>query len=151
MVLPKVRYHYWKFFFSDLGKNVRFYGSIKVYMPNNISVGNNCAINEFVILNGRDEIIIGNNVIISPLSIINTGGLIYDTFPRKHFSKKVIIKNNVWIGTGAQIMPGVSIGENSVIGGGAVVTRDIPPNSVAMGIPASVKKTFVLQKECNNS
>lgn len=56
--------------------------------------------------------------------------------------KKVIIKDGAHIGIGAIIMPGVTIGEGAVIGAGAVVTKDIPPYSVAVGLPAKVIKTF---------
>lgn len=52
--------------------------------------------------------------------------------------KKVVIGNNVWIGTGVNIMPGVHIGENAVIAGGAVVTKDVPANTVIGGNPAKV-------------
>jgi len=55
---------------------------------------------------------------------------------------KVIIKDGAHIGIGAIIMPGVTIGEGAVIGAGAVVTSDIPPYSVAAGVPARVIKTF---------
>jgi acetyltransferase-like isoleucine patch superfamily enzyme len=55
---------------------------------------------------------------------------------------KVIIKDGAHIGIGAIIMPGVTIGEGAVIGAGAVVTTDIPPYSVAIGVPAKVIRTF---------
>ena len=48
------------------------------------------------------------------------------------------IEKNVWIGAGAIILPGVTVGENSVIGAGSVVTKDIPPNVVAVGNPCRV-------------
>ena len=54
----------------------------------------------------------------------------------------MIIGNNVWIGSGANILPGVSIGDNSIIGAGSVVIKDIPANSVAVGIPAKVIKNL---------
>ena len=50
--------------------------------------------------------------------------------------KRVAIGNNVWIGAGVNIMPGVHIGDNAVIAGGAVVTRDVPANTVVGGNPA---------------
>jgi galactoside O-acetyltransferase len=50
----------------------------------------------------------------------------------------VHIGKNVWVGANAVIMPGVTIGDNSVIGGGSVVTNDIPPNVVAIGIPCRI-------------
>lgn len=55
---------------------------------------------------------------------------------------KVVIKDGAHIGIGAIIMPGVTIGEGAIIGAGAVVTKDIPPYSVAVGMPAKVIKTF---------
>ncbi|MNH37796.1 Galactoside O-acetyltransferase [compost metagenome] len=53
-------------------------------------------------------------------------------------SKDITISDNVWIGRGAVILPGVTIGENSVIAAGSIVTRDIPPNVLAGGTPAKV-------------
>jgi maltose O-acetyltransferase len=53
------------------------------------------------------------------------------------------IGNNVWIGGGAIINPGITIGDNSVIGSGSVVTRDVPPNVVVAGNPARVLKQLV--------
>lgn len=53
----------------------------------------------------------------------------------------VVIGNDVWLGRRCMIMPGVTIGEGSIVGAGAVVTKDIPPYSVAGGIPATVIKT----------
>lgn len=52
-----------------------------------------------------------------------------------HFSLPIVIEDNVWIGANVMIMPGVTIGKNSVIGAGSVVTRDIPANVVAFGTP----------------
>ena len=58
------------------------------------------------------------------------------------FGAPVVVEKNVMIGTGAMILPGVTIGERSIIGAGAVVTHDIPPRSVAVGIPANVVGTI---------
>ena len=55
---------------------------------------------------------------------------------------KVTIKRNVWIGCRVTIMPGVTVGENAVVAGGAVVTKDVPANSVVGGVPAKVIKTI---------
>ena len=54
----------------------------------------------------------------------------------------VIIKRNVYVGSGALILPGVTVGENSIIGAGAVVASDVPPRSVAVGVPAKVVDTI---------
>ena len=57
-------------------------------------------------------------------------------------SKSVIIKDNVWLGEHVSVLPGVTIGENSIIGANSVVTKSIPANSIAVGIPAKVIKQF---------
>jgi acetyltransferase-like isoleucine patch superfamily enzyme len=54
--------------------------------------------------------------------------------------KSVLIKQNAWIGANATILPGVTIGENSVVAAGAVVTKNVPPNTVVAGVPAKVIK-----------
>ena len=54
----------------------------------------------------------------------------------------VVIKRNAWIGAGATILPGVTVGENAVVAAGAVVSRDVPMNTVVAGIPAKIVKRF---------
>lgn len=54
----------------------------------------------------------------------------------------IVIKRNAWIGAGATILPGVTIGENSIVAAGAVVSRDVPPNTVVAGVPAKVVKSL---------
>lgn len=61
--------------------------------------------------------------------------------------KPVIIGDNVEIGSNVVILPGVKIGDNSTVGAGAVVTENIPPNSIAVGIPAKVLETRVRKAE----
>ena len=58
------------------------------------------------------------------------------------YTHPVTIGNNVWICTGAIVLPGVTIGDNSVIGAGSVVTKDIPANSLAVGNPCRVIRTL---------
>jgi acetyltransferase-like isoleucine patch superfamily enzyme len=55
---------------------------------------------------------------------------------------KVVIEKNAWLGEGCVILPGVTIGENSIIGSNAVVTKDVPPYSIAVGIPAKIIKKY---------
>lgn len=61
---------------------------------------------------------------------------------------KIIIKHDAWIGAGAIIMQNVTIGEYSIVGAGAVVTKDVPPYSVVVGIPAKVVKKIQMPKNC---
>ena len=57
-------------------------------------------------------------------------------------AKPIVIGNNVWLGGGVIVLPGVTIGKNSVIGAGAVVTKDIPANVVAVGNPARILRSL---------
>ena len=61
---------------------------------------------------------------------------------RTILAKEIHIKRNAWIGARVSILPGVTIGENAIVGTGAVVTKDVPDNTVAVGVPARVVKTL---------
>ena len=84
---------------------------------------------------------IGDNVLIAPNVTLSVTGHPVHHELRKNgemYSFPITIGNNVWIGSHVVINPGVTIGDNSVIGAGSVVTKDIPPNVVAAGVPCRV-------------
>lgn len=60
----------------------------------------------------------------------------------RHIARPVLIEDGVWIGSGSTILPGVTVGQNSVIGAGSVVVKDIPANSIAVGNPCRVIKNI---------
>ena len=136
------RFIYFSYLLDALGSGTRIYGRITLYFPENIKIGQNCTINEGVVINGREKITIGDNVRISPYTIIETGYLDYqsDTQSKAHQAKKIIIKDNVWIASGARILAGVTVGEGAIVASGAVVTKDVPAKSIAKGIPAKTEK-----------
>ncbi|EGB94979.1 galactoside O-acetyltransferase [Clostridium sp. D5] len=85
------------------------------------------------------SITIGEKVLLGPAVTIATVGHPVNPEMREYmYADPVIIENNCWIGAGAVICPGVRIGENSVVGAGSIVTKDIPPNCVAAGNPCRV-------------
>lgn len=85
------------------------------------------------------EVIIGDRVLIGPNVTIVTELHDKDMGSRRDVhAHPVIIEEDSWIGVGTTILPGVTIGKGSVIGAGSIVTRDIPPFSVAWGDPARV-------------
>lgn len=87
------------------------------------------------------EVHIGNNVMVAPNVTLSVTGHPVDPEYRRggtQFSLPIVIGDDVWIGANSVILPGVTIGDNSVIGAGSVVTQDIPANSVAYGVPCRV-------------
>lgn len=90
-----------------------------------------------------NDIFIGNNVMFAPnVTVATAGHPIHPELRRNaaQFNIPVKIGNNVWIGANAVILPGVTIGDNTVIGAGSVVTKDIPANVVAVGNPCRVMR-----------
>ena len=86
------------------------------------------------------KVVIEDNVLIGPeVKITTVDHDFYDRHNLFHFGK-VTIKENAWIGIGAIICPGVTIGKNAVVAAGAVVTKDVPDNVVVGGVPAKVIK-----------
>lgn len=116
-------------FYADYGKN--------------ISVGENVFINSGCCFQDQGGIEIGNNVLIGQQVVIAT--LNHELTPSKRANllpAPVKIGNNVWIGAHATILAGVTVGDNSVVAAGAVVTKDVPANVVVAGVPAKVIKNI---------
>ncbi|RNI31388.1 sugar O-acetyltransferase [Rufibacter latericius] len=123
--------------------------STAVFPPFQINYGKNTQIGKNVFINfdctflDLGGITIEDNVMIAPkVSLLTEGHPIPPGSRRSLVSKPIHIKENAWIGAGATILPGVTIGENSVVAAGAVVSRDVPDNSVVGGIPARIIKTI---------
>lgn len=107
----------------------------------NIFIGDNFTGNFNITILDVKEVYIGDNVMIGPHTLITTVG--HPLTPkgrREHLAqaKEITIGDDVWIGGNVTVLPGVTIGNNVVIGAGAVVTKDIPDNSLALGVPAKV-------------
>ena len=141
--LERFRWHYWAVQMKFLGKTARISYKVKITAAENISIGERTHITNNVILNGRGGIIIGNDVLVGYQTIIMTSMRNYSdpNVPiRLQGSqlKPVCIGNDVWIAARVMILPGVTVGEGSVIGSGAVVTKDIPEYTVVAGVLAKV-------------
>lgn len=107
----------------------------------NIHWGENSYANYNLTILDCNRVVIGDQVLIGPNVSLFTAGHPLDPAERirdLEFAKPIVIGNRVWIGGGAIVNPGVTIGENSIIGAGSVVTRDIPANVVAVGNPCRV-------------
>jgi acetyltransferase-like isoleucine patch superfamily enzyme len=107
-----------------------------------IKIGRDCTVHSFDVLYGNSGgLQIGNNVRIAVNVSVISGNHGFDDPTRSPndqggTSKGIIIRDNVWIGAGVIIVDGVEIGEGAVLGAGAVVTKNMPPNSVCLGVPA---------------
>jgi acetyltransferase-like isoleucine patch superfamily enzyme len=106
-----------------------------------IVIGDRAAINGFCRFFGHGSVEIGEDTQIGPCCLITTTDHDYRGNLETTF-KPVVIGKGVWIGANVTILPGVEIGDNSVIGAGAVVTKSIPPRSIAVGVPARVVRTI---------
>jgi acetyltransferase-like isoleucine patch superfamily enzyme len=109
-----------------------------------IRVGHKVFINQCCTLYDMGGVDIGDLVMIGPnVSIITTGHPLNPSERRAYVeAKPIVIEKNVWIAAGATIVGGVTVGENSVVGAGAVVTKDVPPNSFVAGVPARVIRSL---------
>jgi acetyltransferase-like isoleucine patch superfamily enzyme len=123
------------------GGTVHLHCFIWMYTPrrvrqNNVRFGKNVYINRGCTLDIRGTLTIGDNVSISPdVTVLTaTHGLNDPAFGVEHYP--VTIEDHVWIGTRALILPGVTLGQGSVVAAGAVVTRDVAPLEVVGGVPA---------------
>ena len=111
-----------------------------------ITLGDNVYVGDFCTISGDDgEVTIGNNVLIAAYTLIQAANHKFDRLDipimdQGHETSYVHIEDDVWIGAGCVICPGVRIGSGAVIGAGAVVTKDVPPLAVAGGVPARVIK-----------
>lgn len=105
-----------------------------------IRVGRNVFINQNCTIYDLGGVDIGDDVLIGPnVSIITTGHPLEPSQRRDGVTAApIVIERNVWIAAGATIIGGVTVGENSVVAAGAVVTKDVPPNSLVAGVPAKV-------------
>lgn len=111
----------------------------------NIEIGENFYSNvNCTILDGA-KVKFGDNVFVAPNCGFYTAGHPLDVKQRTdglEYAKPITVGNNVWIGAQCCVLPGVTIGDNSVIGAGSVVTKDIPANSLAYGNPCRVIRTI---------
>ena len=108
-----------------------------------ISLGDNFYANHNLVILDAAPVVFGDNVFIAPNCCFTTAGHPIDVEQRNkglEYAHPITVGNNVWIGAGVTVLPGVSIGDNVTIGAGSLVNRDIPSGSVAVGVPCKVIK-----------
>lgn len=126
---------------AEVGENCYIEPPLHANWGRHTHLGKNVYANFNLTLVDDTHIYIGDYVMLGPNVTITAAGHPVDPRLRREvaqFNIPVHIGNNVWIGAGAVILPGVHIGKNSVIGAGSIVTKDIPANVVAVGNPCRV-------------
>lgn len=120
-------------FYADCGKN--------------ITVGKNVFINSGCRFQDQGGITIGDGALIGHNAVLAT--LNHGFAPEDRVSlypAPIVIGKNVWIGSNAAVLPGVTIGDNAVVAAGAVVTKDVPENAVVGGVPAKILKMLEMPR-----
>lgn len=114
-------------FYSDFGHNIR--------------IGKNVFVNHACTFMDRGGITLEDGVAIGPkVNLITTNHPLEPSQRKSTYSKPILIRKLAWIGANATIMPGVTIGENAIVAAGAVVTKDVPANTIVAGVPALMVK-----------
>jgi len=120
-------------FYTDFGQFIR--------MGKNVFVNFGCSFMD------RGGITIEDNALIGPnVNLITENHAVEPELRANVYGRPIVIKSKAWLGAGATVLPGVTIGENAIVGAGAVVTADVPANTVVAGIPAKVIKQNILEK-----
>ncbi|QVN17707.1 sugar O-acetyltransferase [Burkholderia pyrrocinia] len=109
-----------------------------------MKIGRNVFVNQNCTFYDLGGLAIGDDVMIGPNVSLITSGHPVEPSRRRDFvvAKPIVIERNVWIGAGATIIGGVTVGEHSVVAAGAVVTKDVPPNTLVGGNPATVIRSI---------
>lgn len=131
----------WKQLFSSCGEHVWIEPPLTLAMGKTVSIGDGTYINSNCTLVDDDNISIGKGVLIAPNVTISTTNHPMHYKARAHgemYCKKVVIEDNVWIGSNVVVCAGVTVGMGAVIGAGSIVTRNIPPMCFAAGAPCKV-------------
>lgn len=127
---------------KSCGENVNFQLPIIITSPEQVEIGNNVSFAAYVHIWGAGSVKIGNRVMIGSHTAITSITHDYeeDIMYDKSLFKPVIIGNDIWIGSHAVIMPGINIGDGAVIGAGSIVTKDVEPFTIVVGVPAKFLK-----------
>jgi len=133
---------------AGFGEGSHIFPCVVIHSPDNVMVGSKVSIAEFVHMWGLGGITIGDNVLIASHAVITsqTHDVNVKVYCESELVKPVVLEDNVWIGAGAVILPGITVGEGSIIGAGSVVTRDVLPGSVMVGVPARKLRSVMIDE-----
>src|SRR6478736_2805668 len=128
---------------SDIDESVAVFTPLYINYGKHTKIGRNVFINFDCVFLDLGGITIEDNVLIAPkVSLLSEGHPVWPQSRQSLVPGPIHIRKNAWIGAGATILPGVTVGENAVVAAGAVVSKDVPANTVVGGIPAKQIKSF---------
>ncbi|MBQ8294959.1 MAG: sugar O-acetyltransferase [Clostridia bacterium] len=137
--------------FAEIGENCCILSPFHAnFGGKHVHIGNNVFANFNLTLVDDTHIYIGDCVMLAPnVTIATAGHPISPSLREKgyQYNKPVRIERNCWLGAGVIVLPGVTIGENTVVGAGSIVTKDLPANVIAVGNPARVLRPISQQDE----
>lgn len=142
-----IRYIFARNIFKSVGDNVSIHEGVFIFNHSKISFGNNVSIHPMSYLEGAGQIEIGSNVSIAhSTSFVSTNHSWDDSsLPikyNKEIFEKIIIHDDVWIGCGVRVLAGVRISKRSIVAAGAVINKNVEPNSIVAGIPGRKIKSI---------
>ena len=142
--VKRLRGWYYSGLLARAGSNLRVAEHVLINSPCNVSVGDNCYVGTGVQLYPWNApITIGSNVLVAAGVRMITrkhgfASLSHPMAKQGYTNAPIVVEDDVWIGFGAVILPGVTIGRGSIVGSNAVVTRDVEPYTIVGGVPARV-------------
>ena len=126
-------------FYNQIGENSIIYNQLTVVRPKNVKIGKNVTVMNGALMMSAGGITIEDNVLIAANVQLTSNN--HDPYDRYVITcKPILIKEGAWIGSGATILPGVTIGKYTIVGANSVVSKDVPDYAVAVGTPAKVIK-----------
>ncbi|HVX27606.1 MAG TPA: sugar O-acetyltransferase [Parafilimonas sp.] len=130
---------------SKIDESVAVFTPLYINYGKNTRIGKNVFINFDCVFLDLGGIIIEDNVLIAPkVSLLSEGHAVAPNERQSLVPGRIHLKRNAWIGAGATILPGVTVGENAIVAAGAVVSKDVPSNTIVGGVPAKIIKPIDL-------
>jgi acetyltransferase-like isoleucine patch superfamily enzyme len=141
--IEKIRERLSEIIGAKLDKSTTVFAPFYTNFGQFITIGKRVFINHACSFLDMGGITLEDDVLIGPkVNLVTENHPLDPANRRALISKPIVIKRNAWIGAAATILPGVTIGENSVVAAGAVVSRDVPANTIVGGVPAKFIKTI---------
>ena len=121
----------------SVGDSVRLRMPVTIYEPSQLSLGHQVDVGEYVVIRASGGVTIGSRVLIAAHAVVTsrqhpTSGVKWGVTE----DGPIVIEDDVWIGAGAIVLPGVTVGRGAIVAAGAVVTTDVAPFTVVGGVPA---------------